>query len=281
MPKDFTVFLWLLKLGALVNVYFLWSVYELRSGPTDPHVLVPAQILFAVSGYRCLFPNRYEGNVVLHASPLSSTLVTRVLATVAEVAYIYQFSHVIRLLDVEGVGWVQALSWLMVVQVVVSQLFVWSAILTGRLWLYFYEELGWAVIFGANTIASAHLLLTGDDLGGREVLLWLNLLFGLFYLPWQAVHLRVLRGNAKRSESSGPSPPVTRQLVASHLHRSLYEWRRADGCRLVGRSRRTHLDDGVLGQPDPGVGVHGRPRHRDTLSSHRPGDDPLALTSVQ
>ena len=45
----------------------------------------------------------------------------------------------------------------MVVQVVISQGFVWGAILTERLALYFYEELGWAIIFAANTIASAYL----------------------------------------------------------------------------------------------------------------------------
>ena len=39
-------------------------------------------------------------------------------------------------------------------QVVISQAFVWSAILTKRLHLYFYEELGWLVIFAANTAAS-------------------------------------------------------------------------------------------------------------------------------
>jgi hypothetical protein len=35
----------------------------------------------------------------------------------------------------------------------------------------------------ANTIASAYLYLTVGALGGREVLLQLNLLFGLVYLP--------------------------------------------------------------------------------------------------
>jgi hypothetical protein len=190
--------------------------------------VIPAQILFAVSGYRCLFPNRYKDNVVLHASPLSSTLVTRVLATFAEVAWIYQFSHVIRLLNLEHAGWVDVLSWLMVFQVVISQLFVWGAILTGRLALYFYEELGWAVIFVANTIASAYLYLTVDGLGDRETLLQLNLLFGLVYLPWQLIHLRALRADArKRDESTEPAPPVTRRLVSRNLHRSLHQRNRA------------------------------------------------------
>jgi len=228
VPNDFTVFLWALKLGALVNAYFLATTFAQGSGDGDPHIVIPAQILFAVSGYRCLFPNRYKDNVVLHASPLSSTLVTRVLATFAEVAWIYQLSHLIRLLNLEHVGWVEAFSWLMVAAVVISQLFVWGAISTGRLALYFYEELGWALIFVANTIASAYLYLTVDTLGDRETLLHLNLLFGLVYLPWQLIHLRALRANAlKRDVSVEPERRVTPRLVADNLHRSLHEWNRA------------------------------------------------------
>jgi hypothetical protein len=228
VPNDFTVFLWALKLGALVNLYFLAITLAHRSGESDPHIVIPALILFAVSGYRCLCPNRYKDNVVLHASPLSSTLVTRVLATFAEVAWIYQFSHVIRLLNLDHVGWVEALSWLMLFAVVISQLFVWGAILTGRLAFYFYEEVGWAVIFAANTIASAYLYLTVDALGDREILLRLSLLFGFVYLPWQLIHLRGLRADArKRDESAEPNARVTRQLVAGNLHRSLHQWNRA------------------------------------------------------
>jgi hypothetical protein len=228
MPDNFTVVLWALKLGALANLYFLANTFALGSGVVDPHIVIPAQILFAVSGYRCLFPNRYKENVVLHASPLSSTLVTRVLATFAEVAWIYQLSHVVRLLNLEHIAWVDALAGVMVIAVLISQLFVWGAILTGRLSLYFYEELGWAVIFVANTIASACLYLTVDALGERETLLHLNLLFGLVYLPWQLIHLRALRADARALDEVGdPHAPVTRQLVADHLHRSLFEWKRA------------------------------------------------------
>ena len=43
--------------------------------------------------------------------------------------------------------WIDALSWWMVVQVVISQGFVWSAIATRDLGRYFWEELGWFVIF--------------------------------------------------------------------------------------------------------------------------------------
>ena len=228
MPADFTILLWLLKLGALVNLYFLANTLGLPSGAADAHIVVPAQILFAVSAYRCLFPNRYKDNVVLHATPLSSTLVTRLLATFVEVAWIYQFSYVIRLLNVDDVGWVNALSLAMVALVVISQGFVWGAILTGRLALYFYEELGWALIFAANTVASGFLYSTVDSLGGREILIQLNLLFGLVYLPWQLIHLRALRADARnRDHRAEPHEAVTWDLVSSHLQRSFHERNRS------------------------------------------------------
>ena len=157
MPQDFTRILWALKLGALANLYFLARSGMPGTPGLDLHIVVPAQIFFIVSGYRCLFPNRYEGNVVFHDTPLSSSLITRILATFSEVAYIYQFSHVLRVLNDGASGTVDLLSWAMVVQVVVSQGFVWTAILTRRLALYVYEEAGWFAIFVANTVASLML----------------------------------------------------------------------------------------------------------------------------
>jgi len=195
MPSDFTSLLWLLKLGALINLYLIASLLALPA--PNPQVVVPGLILLAVSTFRCLFPNRYLDNIVFHDTLLSSIFLTRVLATFSEVAYIYQFSCVIHVLNVEQVGWVNALSWVMVIQVVISQGFVWSAILTKRLDLYFYEELGWLVIFFANTVASAFLYATGDTPGDGLTLLRLNLIFGAAYLPWQVLNLRSLRAEAR------------------------------------------------------------------------------------
>ncbi len=208
MPSDFRTLLWLLKLGAGVNLYLFVQLSVLAVA--DPQVVVPGLVLLGVSGFRCLFPNRYVDNVVFHDSPLSSIFLTRVLATFSEVAYIYQFSYVIRVLNVGEASWVNALSWLMVAQVIVSQGFVWGAILTKRLGLYFYEELGWLVIFVANTVASAFLYAAAPEDG--HILLELNLLFGVGYLPWQIFHLRSLRAEIRaeaRAESgTGSGVPV-------------------------------------------------------------------------
>ncbi len=200
MSRDYTIFLWLLKLGSLLNLYFIAQTASLASG-AHAYVVISAQILFVVSAYRCLFPVRYEHNVVFHDSIFSSIFLTRLFATFSEIAYIFLFSHVLRVLNVDRVEWVNVLSWLMVVQVVVSQGFVWTAILTEQFEFYFYEELGWAFIFAANTIASAFLYLTANTRGGREILIELNLLFGILYLPWQTIHLTSLRAEAKRNRS--------------------------------------------------------------------------------
>lgn len=224
MLRDATILLWLLKLGALVNLYFLANTFVAPGNTADPHLLVPARVLFAVSAFRCLFPNQYKGNVVFHDTPLSSIFLTRLLATFAEVGFIYQLSHVLRLLDVDRLPWVDALSWLMVVQVVISQFFVWGAILTGRLALYFWEELGWAILFAANAIASALLYLSRDALGDARTLIDINLLFGLVYLPWQVANLRLQIADARRaSETLRPAKRVSWKLLRENLRRSIHE----------------------------------------------------------
>lgn len=106
MFTDYTIFLWVFKLGALVNIYFLINTGGLVADATYASLVLPAQILLAVSAYRCLFPVRYEDNVVFHDSAFSSVFVTRFLATFSEVAYICLFSNVLCLLNVDQVGWV-------------------------------------------------------------------------------------------------------------------------------------------------------------------------------
>ena len=152
--RDFTVFLWLLKLGAIVDLLLFAKTLAPPVNAVDPRLLVPAQVLIAVSAFRCLFPNQYKGNVVFHDTPLSSIFLTRLLATFAEVGFVSLLSQVLRTLNVDRRGWVEALAWLMVLQVSISQCFVWGAILTGRLALFFWEELGWAVLVAANAIAT-------------------------------------------------------------------------------------------------------------------------------
>ena len=193
-------FLWLLKLGTLLNLYFLFQTLIPPLLFVDVHVLLPAQIFFIVSAFRCFFPVNYVTHAVLHDSIFSSVFLTRIFATFSEVAYIYLFSYIIRLFNASQIPFIDVLSWLMVVQVVISQCFVWGAILIGNQKFYFYEELGWGMIFVINTIASAILYWTLDSWDDRKLLLYLNLLFGVFYLPWQFFHLKSLLLSAGHQE---------------------------------------------------------------------------------
>lgn len=213
--RDYTIVLWLLKLGALINLYFFVNTRPHASDGADAYIVVAARIVFAVSAYRCLFPVRYEGNVIFHDSMFSSIFATRLFATCSEIAYIFLFSHVLRLLNTNHVEWVTAISWLMVAQVVISQCLVWAAIVIERSDFYYYEELGWGLIFAANMIASAYLYVTGS-VADKKVLLQLNLLFGIVYLPWQVIHLTALRAGARtnRRKSGTGSSPLSIRLAA-------------------------------------------------------------------
>lgn len=228
---DYSLALWLLKLGSLANLYFIVRLCLPSAAKSDAWITVPALILLAVSAYRCLFPVRYEGNIVFHDSPLSSVFATRLLATFSEVAYIFLFSYVLRRTNQEQMAWVTVLSWAMVGQVVVSQVFVWTAIVYERLEYYFYEEFGWALIFAINTIASAGLYLSVETLtDGDRFLLQLNLLFGVLYLPWQILHLRFLHANAQRDPQ-----PLRHKSIVPGLRRSiLIKDRRTDAASWGG-----------------------------------------------
>ena len=218
MSRDYTGPLWLLKLGAPLNLYFLLDT----PADGDPLIVVPARIFFAVSAFRCLFPVRYEHNVVFHDTIFSSIFLTRLLATFAEVAYIFQFSHVLRVLDTSHAPLVAALSWFMVVQVVVSQGFAWAAVVRGRLVLFFYEELGWALVFAANTLASAYLFL--QVTASQSTLVALNLLFGAAYLPWQVVHLRKLWADRERGSTEDASDGLIRSILVRNRRTDAESW---------------------------------------------------------
>jgi hypothetical protein len=156
------------------------------------------------------------------------------------------FSYVLCLINIDHVEWVIVLSWLMVAQVVISQGFVWAAILTEQPKFYYYEQLGWVFIFVANAIASAYLYLTVGTLGGRGVLLQLNVLFCIVYVPSQIIHLNTLhlstlRASAKSdSGRTGADSPSILTRLGTGLKRAVrVKTRRTDAdswCGLIGLS---------------------------------------------
>ena len=191
MPNYY--FFWLLKLGIPINLYFFWKTLSYPLALVDSNLLIPAQILFIVSAYRCCYPVNYSTHAAIHDSVFSSIFITRVLATLSEIAYIYQFSYLLRLINNDMFFIIEFASWIMVFQVVISQCFVWAAILTKKQKLYYYEEFGWAIIFFINTVCSLCLNIGGETIDSYKTLIYINLIFGSIYLPWQWFHLRSIK----------------------------------------------------------------------------------------
>jgi hypothetical protein len=216
--------LWGLKLGAILNVYFLLKTQQSQLANVDPYLLIPAQILFIVSAYRCLFPNNYSKNIVLHDTILSSIFFTRLLATFVEILYIYMFSYVLRLINADQYPLLDLLSWLMVVQVTISQCFVWGAILLRRERYYYFEELGWFIIFVLNTAISIVLLFYSSGYQEYKTLIHINLIFGILYLPWQIIHLKSISSRIEKYRSMNIVDEIfSINLVLTNLKKSIFE----------------------------------------------------------
>lgn len=231
MDTDLKPFLHALKLGTIANLGFAAHALGLPATGRDPHLVIPATILFAVSAWRCFFPNRYEGNRVLHDTVLSSAFVTRVLATFSEIAYVYFFAWTLTRLDPVGRPGIQAIAIGMVAAAAISQGFVWTAILTGRYRLYVYEEIGWFLLFLGNTVGAAWLFAAGSADDGARTLLLLALVFGAAYLPWQVFHLRFLMRNAMAQEAG---PPVADASIGDRVRAALFDRERATSAEAWG-----------------------------------------------
>ena len=190
----------LLVLGALSNLWLLRRTIGFRGVP--PEAQLPALVFCAVNAFRCAFPNRYNGNIVWRDTPLSSIFLTRVLATLAELAWVAQLGWYVReLCRGEGSdgaapvgplvgGVVGGAAWLMVALCAAAQGFVWLALLLETERLMWFEEALWAAIFVLNTAASAALLETGAAdaaTGDRGRGVVISLAFALPYLVFQLV----------------------------------------------------------------------------------------------
>ena len=210
-------FFMLLKIGGILNLFFFSKTLNPSLKNLDVHFLIPAQIFFIVSAFRCFYPVHYTTNTALHNSYFSSVFLTRLLATFSEIAYIYQFSHLIRFLNINHVPIIDLLSWLMVIQVIISQFYVWQAILTKIQKFYFYEEFGWAIIFILNTTSNIILFFITEPLNEHMLLIQLNLVFGFIYLPWQFFHLKSIKSRSKLQQNKKTTSIMSWKILKTGL----------------------------------------------------------------
>ena len=225
-----------LVLGALLNI---WLLYETAGSEAPLPVLVPARIFFVVSAFRCTFPCRYKGNVVLRDTWLSSIILTRTLATIAEVSWIYQLAWLG--LALSPASWeIFFLAVGMMVSVVLAQGCVWIAVLSNTNSLMYWEELGWAAIFVLNTLINVVVVSPPASLDGPRLV---SLCFGCVYLPYQLLlHVpklyadRRVEKHASRSSASigvgtGVCPVVSWQSArrATYFRAPTTDWQRWGG----------------------------------------------------
>ena len=213
----------LLVVGTVLNVYLLYRLSTLQGVPTE--ALLPAQIFCFVNGFRCLFPNRYNGNIVLHDTPLSSIFLTRTLATAAEIAWIFQLAWFVTELRTSsggGLALFDVAAWSMVVMCVAAQLCVWLSLLLETVGLMWYEEALWAGIFVLNTVLNAILFASGASSfasGNRGNSVIISLLYAVPYLTFQiAFHLPDLARQGEQSVLSLLTADQLRRGVAKAMH---------------------------------------------------------------
>lgn len=106
-----------MKGGLITNGWLLYQTFNLHAD-VPFEILIPAQVFIAVNAYRCTFPNRYNDNVVLHDSWVSSIWITRFMATFSEVFWLWQLSLLAR--DLNSIRpdgplvWINIASWIIV-----------------------------------------------------------------------------------------------------------------------------------------------------------------------
>ena len=178
----------LLIIGLFTNVYLL---YRTAASTASPSVLIPARVFFAVSAYRCTFPSRYKGHVVLRDTTFSSILLCRTLATAAEISWMYQLAYVARQYDPSSIL-IAVLSWAMVGTIAVSQCLVWLAVLADTVGLMYWEEIGWAVAMSLNALVNVLGMPSASE--ALQGPIRFTLCFSVVYLPYQlGLHIPKLR----------------------------------------------------------------------------------------
>jgi len=200
--------------GAISNAYLLFKLATISS-TASPHALIPAQILALVSGFRCIFPNRYNDCVVWRDSFLSSIFLTRFMCTISEMVYIYQFSWFLREVSFQaGVicDVINYSAWAMVIFCALGQIFCWISIIYRTNGYFWHEEFCWAVLMGINMVISIYLFVSGEvhekvangemsesTITGLKISLW----FSLFYMPFQCLfHVPMLKDPTPELDTS-------------------------------------------------------------------------------
>lgn len=215
--------------GAFTNAWCLYKTQSLHEDVPNS-ILIPAQVFIAVCGYRCIFPNRYNACVVLHDTMFSSIWITRFLATFSETFWLYQLHCLAMDLNAIRPGgpllWIDALARVIFFLVCFAQCCVWSSFIFETDILMWYEEANWAVMFVLNSAINLWFLVSGDMFSStdpRWSCVWLSLVFGVIYLPWQiGGHLPYINSLERQEQRKKERLDVSLRQVKKGCLRALF-----------------------------------------------------------
>ena len=217
-----------LVIGAFTNAGLIWWSQTFDDA-VPAKILVTAQVFAAICGYRCIFPNRYNGCVVLRDNILSSIAITRIMATFAEMFLLYQLSVIATDLNhirEDGLQvWIDFFAWTMVISDAIAQCCVWSSLVLETDILMWYEEANWALMFTLNTIINLFYFFSGDyqQSDPRWQCIWLSLLFGAIYLPWQiGLHLPMINSDERKKARKQEKTEISCEQVSRGCFRAWF-----------------------------------------------------------
>src|SRR5690242_11859894 len=152
----------LLTLVSGVNVALWFLLYrELHAQPVGSMqlmLLLCGTYVFG-SAFRSLLPRADVQRICLFDTWLSSVLVGRTVATVAEVCFAVQWALVLhRLGTTTGAEMAVSIAWLVVLLILIAECFSWYAVLTTNYLGNAIENSIWAVAFFAIGVALGRLL---------------------------------------------------------------------------------------------------------------------------
>lgn len=159
----------LLQIVACANIA-LWLIAAWRMyGPADSYVqqqLALSGVYVAACAFRSWFPRVDLERQCLWNTPLSSILVGRSVATVAEVCFSWQCALlVLKLSEMSGVTALRSIGWSIVPLIAVAQVACWHAVLSLNHIGHAIEEVLWAIMVAliGFSLAVAWPHLAGPD----------------------------------------------------------------------------------------------------------------------
>ena len=141
----------MLTLVSLVNIAVWFLLYrELRAQPVDSMelmLLLCAAYVFGCA-FRSVLPRADVQRICLFDTWLSSVLVGRSVATVAEVCFVAQWAIILHQLGtMTGSDTVLNVAWIIVPLILIAECFSWYAVLTTNFLFNAIENSLWAVAF--------------------------------------------------------------------------------------------------------------------------------------